>query len=227
MHSSGFSTSIVFISSDIRDFFALFGVQLYFYYGDFYHVFKAAMDTFFLLIILGIIVAGTRRGFVRPRLLDPPLKPKLLDNLENRLGYWFPLTMLVLVPLTGLMLEGARINAHRPEFTEWAYVGRNLAKLEGALGAGVTFHRWLWLVHVLLVYTLLFCFPFSKLRHFLIAPVNLFFRNFKPGGRLTPIKDFENAETFGVSRVEQYTWKQLLDIAACVECGAARSIALR
>ncbi|MGH7905625.1 MAG: 4Fe-4S dicluster domain-containing protein, partial [Candidatus Binataceae bacterium] len=45
------------------------------------------------------------------------------------------------------------------------------------------------------------------------------FRNFGPGGRLTPIKDFETAEIFGVSRVEQYTWKQLLDRAACLECG--------
>ena len=33
------------------------------------------------------------------------------DNLENRLGYWFPMSMMVLTAVTGLMLEGARINA--------------------------------------------------------------------------------------------------------------------
>jgi Fe-S oxidoreductase len=98
-------------------------------------------------------------------------------------------------------------------------VGRRLGKIEGALGAGPTYHRWLWLVHVLLVYGLLFAFPFSKIRHFLLAPVNLFFRNLRPRGRLQPIKDFENAETFGVSQVEQYTWKQLLDMSTCLECG--------
>ncbi|MGH8010950.1 MAG: heterodisulfide reductase-related iron-sulfur binding cluster [Candidatus Binataceae bacterium] len=212
-------TSIVFVNSDIRYLLALIHIQVYFYYGDFYHFFKAAMDTFFVLIVVGIIAAAARRALKRPRVLAPPPKPKLLNSLENRLGYWFPLTMLVLVPVTGLMLEGARINAHPPGFIEWAYIGRNVAKLEGALGAGVMFHRWLWLVHVLLVYTLLFCFPFSKLRHFLIAPVNLFFRNFGPGGRLRPIKEFETADTFGVSRIEQYTWKQLLDMAACLECG--------
>jgi Fe-S oxidoreductase len=117
------------------------------------------------------------------------------------------------------MLEGARINAHPPNFTEWAYVGRNIGAMEGSLGAGATFHRWLWAFHVLLVYGLLFCLPFTKLRHFLIAPVNLYFRNLKPRGRLAPIKDFENAETFGVSQVEQYPWKQLLDMASCLECG--------
>jgi nitrate reductase gamma subunit len=76
-----------------------------------------------------------------------------------------------------------------PQFTEWAYIGRNIATLEGALGAGATFYRYLWLTHVLIVHALLFCFPFTKLRHFVIAPVDLFFRNLNARGRLEPIKD--------------------------------------
>ncbi|MGH8012259.1 MAG: 4Fe-4S dicluster domain-containing protein, partial [Candidatus Binataceae bacterium] len=212
-------TSVVFFNFDLRDFAGLFGIRLYFYYGTFYLFFKAAMDTSFVLLILGVIAVGVRRLFVKPTLLQQPPEPRLLNNLENRLGYWFPLTMLVLVPITGLMLEGARINAIHPPFTSWAYIGRNLGALEGSLGAGRMFHRWLWLGHVVLVYVFLFCLPFTKLRHFLIAPINLFFRNFESRGRLTPIKDFENAETFGVSQVEQYSWKQLLDMASCLECG--------
>ena len=177
------------------------------------------MDTFFLLIILGVAAAAARRAIRKPTLLNHPPAEKLKDNWENRAGYWLPLTLLVLIPLTGLMLEGARINAARPQFTEWAYIGRNVAQIEGALGAGATFHRWLWLTHVLIVYGLLFSLPFTKLRHFLIAPINLYFRNLGPRGRLTPITDFESAETFGVAQVEQYTWKQLLDMSACLECG--------
>ena len=212
-------TTIVLINSDLRDLFALLGVNLYFYYGDFYLFFKAFMDTFFLMLIGGVLAAAARRFMTRPRLLAAPPADKMLDNLENYLGYWHPLLMLVLVGITGLMLEGARINATHPDFTEWAYVGRRVGRIEGALGAGAGFHRGLWLVHVLLVYGLLFAFPFSKVRHFLLAPVNLFFRNLRPRGRLAPIKDFENAETFGVSQVEQYTWKQLLDMSTCLECG--------
>lgn len=212
-------TTIVLINSDVRDVAGLFGLPLYFYYGDFYLFFKAAMDTFFLMLIGGVLAAAARRFLRRPQPLSSPPLDKLLDNLENRLGYWYPLAMLVAVAITGLMLEGARINANPPGFTEWAYAGRRIGALEGALGAGAGFHRGLWLVHVLLVYGLLFAFPFSKVRHFLIAPINLYFRNLKPRGRLTPIRDFETAETFGVSRIEQYTWKQLLDMAACLECG--------
>jgi Fe-S oxidoreductase len=212
-------TTIVAINSDVRDLLHVFGFDLYFYYGDFYLVFKLAMDTFFLMLILGVLMEGMRRSVRKPTVLNDPPSEKVQDNLENRLGYWFPMTMMVLVAVTGLMLEGARINASHPSFTEWAYVGRIVGEIEGDLGAGATFHRWLWLVHVLFVYVLLFCFPFTKLRHLILGPVNLFFRNLGPRGRLAPIKDFENAETFGVSQVEQYTWKQLLDMSACLECG--------
>ncbi|MBF6568023.1 MAG: hypothetical protein IVW54_04000 [Candidatus Binataceae bacterium] len=212
-------TNIVFLNSDISLLSARLGLPFYFYYGAFYHLFKAAMDTFFILVIAGVLAHWIRRAIFRPDPLSSPPPEKLLFNLENRLGYQFPLAMLLLVSITGLMLEGARINANPPNFTEWAYIGREVGRLEGALGAGVMFHRWLWLGHVLLVYTLLSCFAFTKLRHAFIAPVNLFFRNLGPRGRLAPIKDFENAETFGVSQVEQYNWKQLLDMASCLECG--------
>jgi len=196
-----------------------FGIPVFFYYGDFYLIYKAAMDTFFLLLIMGVLAEGARRAFRRPSLLSPPPPEKVIDNLENRLGYEVPMLMMVLVAITGLMLEGARINAQHPDFTEWAYLGRQLAKIEGAIGAGAMYHRWLWIIHVILVFGLLFCFPFSKLRHLFFAPINLFFRNLNPRGRLAPIKDFETAETFGVSQVEQYGWKTLLDMASCLECG--------
>ena len=193
-------TTIDFINSDIRDLAALLGLNIYFYYGDFYLVFKASMDTFFLLLILGVLAAAGRRTIWKPELLSQPPKTKLLHNLENRLGYWYPLLMLVVVDVTGLMLEGTRINATHPAFMEWAYVGRTMGRLEGDLGAGIMYHRELWLVHVLLVYLLLFAFAFSKLRHFVIGPINLFVRNRQPDGRLRPIRNFETAETFGVSR---------------------------
>ena len=212
-------TTIVMINSDVRLLFERLGFPFYFYYGEFYLVFKAFMDTFFLMVLGATLAASARRFLIRPPLLDQPRADRMLDNLENRLGYWYPLLMLGLVTLSGLMLEGARINATHPGFTEWAYLGRRLGALEGALDAGAGFHRGLWLTHMLLVYGLLFAFPFSKLRHFAFAPVNLYLRNLGPRGRLAPILDFEHADTFGVSRIEQYSKKQLLDMASCLECG--------
>ncbi|MGH7863819.1 MAG: hypothetical protein ACREQB_02440, partial [Candidatus Binataceae bacterium] len=107
-------TTIVLINSDIKMLADWLGYPFYFYYGDFYLVFKAAMDTFFLMLIVGVLAEGARRALRRPGLLDDPPAPKMRNSLENRLGYWFPMSLLTLAGLTGLMLEGARINATKP-----------------------------------------------------------------------------------------------------------------
>ncbi|MFC1992043.1 (Fe-S)-binding protein, partial [Chloroflexota bacterium] len=58
----------------------------------------------------------------------------------------------------------------------------------------------------------------SRLQHIFLAPINIFFRSLKPKGVLTPI-DFETTELFGVSKIEEFTWKQLMDLDACTRCG--------
>lgn len=169
-------TSLIFVNNALRDFLAFMGVGLYFYYGDFYLIFKAAMDSFSLLLIFGVTGLGVRRALAKPTLVANSEPEKLRGKWDNSLGYWLPMTLLALLSLTGLMLEGARISANPPHFTEWAYLGRNIAGIEGALGAGPMFHRYLWLFHVLLVYGLLLCLPFTKLRHLIVAPLNIYFR---------------------------------------------------
>ena len=51
-----------------------------------------------------------------------------------------------------------------------------------------------------------------------MSPVNIFFRSLRPKGVLNPV-DFETTELFGVSKIEEFTWKQLLDLDACTSCG--------
>jgi len=56
-----------------------------------------------------------------------------------------------------------------------------------------------------------------------LSPLNVFFRSLKPKGALTPI-DFETAEAFGVTKIEDFTWKQLMDLDACTGCGRCEDI---
>ncbi len=70
-------TNIVLLNSDVSEFFGLFGLGFYFYYGAFYHLFKAAMDTFFMLVIVGVLAAGARRMIVRPAPLANPAPERL------------------------------------------------------------------------------------------------------------------------------------------------------
>ena len=36
---------------------------------------------------------------------------------------------------------------------------------------------------------------------------------------MRPIPNFEEAETYGVTEIKEFTWKQLLDLEACTRCG--------
>lgn len=83
-----------------------------------------------------------------------------------------------------------------------------------------TWYSFFWWSHTLVILVFLIYIPFSKHLHILGAIPNVFFRRFRPIGELTKMDlEDETAETFGVSKIEEFTWKQLLDLYACTECG--------
>jgi Fe-S oxidoreductase len=64
----------------------------------------------------------------------------------------------------------------------------------------------------------------SPLQHLFLSPLNIFFRSFKTRGALDPIPNFEEAETFGARELSELTWKQLLDLEACTNCGRCQDV---
>jgi len=75
-----------------------------------------------------------------------------------------------------------------------------------------------WWTHVVLLFSFLAYVPHSKHMHIIFAIVNTFFMDLTPSGAIKKA-DLEKTETFGVNRVEQLSWRQLLDGYACTECG--------
>ena len=75
-----------------------------------------------------------------------------------------------------------------------------------------------WWVHLGIILGFAIYIPFSKHMHMVAAPLNAFFRSLEPRGALAAM-DLENAERFGAGRVQDFTWKQLLDGFACAVCG--------
>jgi Fe-S oxidoreductase len=109
----------------------------------------------------------------------------------------------------------------------WAPVSALVAKFLGGpittdveLGQQQVFFAIFWWIHNLIILGFLVYIPFSKHLHLLGAIPNVYFRSFKPRGEL-PTMDLEDetVESYGISKVEEYTWKQLLDEYACTECG--------
>jgi Fe-S oxidoreductase len=64
--------------------------------------------------------------------------------------------------------------------------------------------------------------PLAKHFHVITSLPNVFFRKLEPIGQLSK-QDLENATTFGTSHIDQFTWKQVLDMFSCTECGRCSS----
>ncbi|MBI3303512.1 MAG: (Fe-S)-binding protein [Deltaproteobacteria bacterium] len=77
-------------------------------------------------------------------------------------------------------------------------------------------------MHNLTVLVFLNLLPRSKHFHIITAIPNVFFRKLEPAGALSKM-DLEQAETFGTSHIDQFTWKQVLDMYSCTECGRCSS----
>ncbi len=65
--------------------------------------------------------------------------------------------------------------------------------------------------------------PRSKHLHLIAAGPNIYFRHFDSVAK-PAIIDFENTESFGVERVDNLSWKSLLDTFACTECGRCDAV---
>jgi Fe-S oxidoreductase len=78
----------------------------------------------------------------------------------------------------------------------------------------------LWVIHLSALLFFIYYIPRSKHLHILGAIPNIYLRDFGPTGVINKMDlEDEEAESFGVNAVEQFTWKQLLDTYACTECG--------
>jgi Fe-S oxidoreductase len=99
---------------------------------------------------------------------------------------------------------------------------RTIGVSETVAGAGYEIFWWL---HAAILLAFLVYVPQSKHFHIFTAPVNLWLRRRSPPGKLAPLDlEDENAESFGVGAIEQFTQKQLLDLYACVECGRCTNV---
>jgi Fe-S oxidoreductase/nitrate reductase gamma subunit len=91
---------------------------------------------------------------------------------------------------------------------------------DGALA--VLQHLGFW-THVALVLIFLNLLPYSKHFHVITAIPNVYAQSLYPAGRLPPIVDIEGwlerEETLGIKRIDQFSWKSILDFYTCTECG--------
>ncbi len=194
----------------------------HFIYGNVYLGLGLALDIGGVLMLVGAIMAVVRRYIQKPERLNT-----VLDNAVV-------LGLIFAVVITGFFIEGFRMLTAtpeglsqpefyiHPEWSTWSFVGYSVASLFAGLSEStrLAWYVGLWWFHAVLALGAIFyvCLSFDKLTHIIVSPVNVFFMSSRPKGALAPI-NIEEAETFGVSKIEDFTWKQLLDLDACTDCG--------
>jgi len=161
--------------------------------------------------IVALIMAFYRRYVKKPETL----------TYDTSLGNLVALVLLLAIFVLGFSVEGLRITRTQPAWVGWSPIGWIFSQaFSGLSDANQTLlHRLLWRLHLFLVLGFLAFLPYSRLLHILTAPANIYMRALTPKGAMPPILDFETAETFGASKIEDLTWKQLFDMDACTRCG--------
>lgn len=169
----------------------------------------------FVLLVLAAVIYGMGR-----RLITRPERLKFSGEAVLILG-WIGLLMV-----TDLLGDAAKFTLH-PDHPErgWAWAATLLGGMfagQSAASLNVWHHVNFWL-HTILVLGFLNYLPFGKHFHVLTSLPAVFLERLTPPGKLEKL-DLEalmaaGAESFGVGRVEDFSWRRILDMYTCTECG--------
>ena len=179
--------------------------------GDLYLWFQSlTLDLCGLFAVVGLCMAMARRAFFKP------------ERLENTKRDLLTAPALFLILCNGFALEGLRLAATHDPYASWSPVGALVARGFVAVIPEDQFrplHAGLWWFHLVTVLALMAALPWTKLRHVVAAPINIYFRPLQARGAILKPIDLETADSFGVKSLEQFTLKSLMDLDACTECG--------
>ena len=174
-----------------------------------------------ILAIIGGCMAVYRRYIIKPSRLE--------TKSDRTLIFIWGFVLL----MTGYLIKGYRIAAvgvNIPsDWISWTPVSYLISRFFLILPTAPLNELLIWhrvFIHALPAF-LFFVYVFitrNPLQHFFLSPINVYFRNLKLKGVLLPIPNFEEAETFGVREISEFTWKQLLDLEACTNCGRCQDV---
>jgi Fe-S oxidoreductase/nitrate reductase gamma subunit len=193
-----------------------------FLHGTYYLIFSFYGDLFGVIGLIGVGMALNRRYF------QDFHRIRWDERLEDHLI----ILGLGFVLITGFMVEAARIAvselSQHPDWAIWSFasypIAKAMASLELPEASILSIHIWSWWVHIAAAFAWLALIVFTRLDHLFFAPVNAFFLRTDSPGRLAKIEDIEQQEVFGVGYVQDFTWKQLFELDACVRCGRCTEV---
>ena len=190
-------------------------------------------DLFAVGVLAGIVT------FTVIRLRNDPHKKGRASRFagSHTTAAWVVLAMIAAVIVTLLIYRGAQMNTGVfPYSRGWAFASWAVAQALHPLGYGVNsvLEAAFILLQLGVVLAFLVVVTYSKHLHIGLAPLNIMFSR-RPDalGPLEPMRsngkvlDFEEADpdtdVFGLGKIEDFSWKGLLDLGTCTECGRCQS----
>ena len=186
-------------------------------------------DFFTVAVLLALIVFA---------IIRVQHSPKREERKSRFFGSHTAAANLVLAMIAGVMISllfyrAAQANTGNFPYTDWAFASHVLASWLHPLGTGVNsvIETVALLANIAIITSFLVFVAYSKHLHIFLAPVNVATsRRPRALGALATTPDMtmedvgeEDEVVFGAGRVEDLSWKQLLDLATCTECGRCQS----
>lgn len=176
-----------------------------------HYAYGLVKDMVILLVTLAAIYALYRRLVIRP--------PRLSQSGEGILI----LVLILAIMESDVIFEGSYFSLNPEARTLMEPLGFGVSFLLAPLGSDISafLHNLAYWTHVLAILFFVTLLPRSKHFHILTSIPNVYFSNVTGTGNQLARIDFEDedSESFGVTRMEDFSWKQLLDLHTCTECG--------
>jgi Fe-S oxidoreductase/nitrate reductase gamma subunit len=216
-------TTIIAINDDIIG-VILGKPEWEFWHGTFYIVYAFVLDVFGIGFVVGLIVLAVIRSR-RPARLNYAR----VDGVESdRRGYTLDdrvfLLILLFIGISGFLLEGFRIAAtDYPDFEVVSIAGWTIAQLTRPLGesGNDTARLVTWWIHAGAALAFVAYLPYSKGMHVLDDAANLAFAK---TGTASELPKVEDPAAPGYRTIEDFTWKNLLDLDSCTKCGRCHEV---
>jgi Fe-S oxidoreductase len=170
----------------------------------------SCFDVVSLVMIVSMGIAFFRRLVIRPSYIE----------YKSREAF------IILGLITGLMMaffgvHGAEISLGEAQAPNAMVVSRYIvAPLLGTLSSStlIVLTKIFWWAHALIFLFFLNYLPYSKHKHILFAIPDCFCRSYERIQNV-PREEFKIGAANGVSTIDEFSWKDLLDVFSCTECG--------
>uniref|UniRef100_UPI0026EB0621 (Fe-S)-binding protein n=1 Tax=Malonomonas rubra TaxID=57040 RepID=UPI0026EB0621 len=185
--------------------------------GSLYQALAVVFDIVSLVTLICVGIAFYRRLFSAPSYLGNEYTSPHSGEALLILG------MISSLMIAFFLLHGAQgaLGIHDAFRPVSSLIGKQLSSV--SVGSLEILAQASWWVHAVVLLLFLNLLPRSKHMHILTAIPNTYFSSLeKPNTQ--PREVFEKGARFGVSNVEQFSWKDLLDSFTCTECGRCQDL---